>query len=144
MKSKRRRSGRKARRFVKSVRRSGRALGGFVPAGTPMMVLGATAGMIVPDFVLSKIPLPESLKSPMAQLAVKGALIFGVGFVAKRFVGKAAAAAFVFGGIAAMVVPFIRPRLGLSGVGTSDAVGQLGQGYPRYVQDSAGNIQQVA
>lgn len=144
-KSRRRSSGRRARRALRSVRRGGRALGGFVPAGTPIMVLGATAGMIVPDFVLSKLPLPDSLKSPGAALAVKGALIFGLGFLAKRFIGKPAAAAFVFGGIAAIAAPIVRGKLGLSGVGTSDVTSQLGAapGGLRYVQDGEGRIYPV-
>lgn len=145
-KKRRRSSGRRARRAVRSIRRGGRALGGFVPVGTPMMVLGATAGMIVPDFVLSKIPLPQSLRTPFAALAVKGVFIVAAGFLAKRFIGKAAASAFVFGGIASIVAPMVRSKLGLSGVGTTDVSNQLSglPGEPRYVQNGEGQLFRVA
>ncbi len=123
-KSSRRRSG---RRNVVVRRRGGSRpmLGGFVPAETPMAVVGAIGGLVLPDLLLRKLPLPAQLQSGGGLVAAKIGLSIVAGRLVGRFAGRAVGRAVLFGGIAGALAPFVRQRVGLGALGDPDGVNLL-------------------
>ena len=113
-------------------RGGGGAVGGLfrkaVPQGSLHVGGGVLAGLIVPDWVVSKIEASGRTFGDGTRVIVRLGVAGAVAMVLGRFAGRSVALGVVGGAIARELTPLVKSRLGLSGFGDPDAVPTLSGG----------------
>jgi hypothetical protein len=111
-------------------RRSGGFLAKIVPVGTLPVGGGVLAGLIVPDWIVSKIEKPETPFADGTRLMIRLGIAGGLALLIGRFFGRWVALGVVAGAIAREAQAPVRKAIGMAGLslGDPDAVPTLGTG----------------
>lgn len=134
IKAHRRSRGRKVARVTRIRRRRNPISGGLVNSTLKPALIGGV-GSVGLDVLLTKLPIPESLKGGAIGTLTKAAIAVGAGMVAEKVVKRATAQQMVVGALTVILAGGLRsvaatavPSLGLSGVIDNDlnAIGFIG------------------